>query len=474
MEQISIQLEDQIKETIELQKKSVLRLRKSEAQERIKKLKILQEYILTHQIDICEAMFADFKKPASEVILAELMGIKREIAHTISHLKSWIRPKSVSTPLILLGTNSHIQYESKGLCLIISPWNYPLNLAICPLIHAIAAGNVIVLKPSELSPNTSSFIKKMINTLYDKSEIAVFEGDAGVASFLLDQKFDHIFFTGSPAIGKLVMKAASKHLTSVTLELGGKSPAIIDKDVNVEASAKKIAWGKFLNNGQTCIAPDYLFIHEKVYFSFLESLESSVNHFYNPNGKGIQNSPDFARIVNKKHFERISHLMEDAISKGAKVLFGGEMNEADCFISPTVLTNCTYDMQIMHEEIFGPVLPVISYKEDQEIIDYLELQEKPLALYVFSNNQEFIDFILQNTSSGTSVVNDCLIQFGHPHLPFGGVNHSGIGKSGGHFGFVEFSNQKSVLIQKTNLLKILYPPYTRKVRWILDFILKWL
>ena len=473
MEQISIQLEDQIKDTINLQKKSLIRLRKSEASERIKKLTLLQEYILGHQDEICKAMFADFKKPASEVILAEIMGIKREIAHTISHLKSWIKPQSVSTPLILLGTNAHIQYESKGLCLIISPWNYPLNLAICPLIHAIAAGNAIILKPSELSPNTSSFIKKMITTLYDKSEVAVFEGDAGVASFLLDQKFDHIFFTGSPAIGKLVMKAASKYLTSVTLELGGKSPAIIDKDVSLEATAKKIAWGKFLNNGQTCIAPDYLFLHEKVYFSFLEKLEVAVDDFYNPKGAGIQNSPDFARIVNRKHFDRISHLLEDAISKGAKVLFGGEMNEADCFIAPTVITNCTFDMQIMQEEIFGPVLPVISFKQEEEIIDYLEGQEKPLALYVFSQNKEFSDYILQNTSSGTSVVNDCLIQFGHPYLPFGGVNHSGIGKSGGHFGFIEFSNQKSVLVQKTNLLKMLYPPYTLKVRWILDFILKW-
>jgi len=474
MEPLSIQSEDQIKETIELQKKSIIRLRKSDASERINKLKMLQEYVLTHQNEICEAMFADFKKPASEVILAELMGIKREIDHTVSKLKAWIRPQSVSTPLILLGTNAHIQYESKGLCLIISPWNYPLNLAICPLIHAIAAGNAIILKPSELSPNTSSFIKKMISTLYDKSEVAVFEGDAGVSTFLLEQKFDHIFFTGSPAIGKLVMKAASKYLCSVTLELGGKSPTIIGSDVSIESSANKIAWGKFLNNGQTCIAPDYLFVHEKVYFSFLENLEYAVNGFYNSNGKGIQKSADYARIVNRRHFDRISHLMEDAISKGAKVLFGGEMNEADCFIAPTVLTNCTFDMQIMQEEIFGPVLPVISFKQEEEIIHYLEDQEKPLALYVFSQNKEFNDYILQNTSSGTSVVNDCLIQFGHPNLPFGGVNHSGIGKSGGHFGFIEFSNQKSVLVQKTNFLKMLYPPYTIKVRWMLDFMLKWL
>jgi aldehyde dehydrogenase (NAD+) len=473
MEEISILLEDQIKETIQLQKKSILRLRKSNATERIHKLTILKEYILSHKEEICSAMYSDFKKPASEVILAELMGIKREIEHTISHLKSWMRPHSVSTPLILMGTNAHIQYESKGMCLIISPWNYPLNLAICPMIQAIAAGNSIILKPSELTPNTSSFIKKMVSTLYDTSEVAVFEGDASVSTFLLEQKFDHIFFTGSPAIGKLVMKAASNFLTSVTLELGGKSPGIIGSEVDIQASARKIAWGKFLNNGQTCIAPDYLFIHEKVYFLFLENLEIAVKEFYNSDNNGIEKSPDFARIVNKKHFLRISNLLEDALGKGAKILFGGELNEADCFISPTVLTNCTSDMQIMKEEIFGPILPILSYKNEEEIVHYLENEEKPLALYVFSKDKEFSDYILQNTTSGSSVINDCLIQFGHSGLPFGGVNNSGIGKSGGHFGFIEFSNQKAVLVQKTNLLKMLYPPYTLKVRWILDFILKW-
>lgn len=473
MEELSIQLEDQIKETILLQRKSVLRLKKSTTAERIQKLKLLKQYILSHKDEICSAMYSDFKKPASEVILAELMGINREIDHTISNLSSWMKPQSVSTPLILLGTKGHIQYESKGLCLIISPWNYPLNLAICPLIQAIAAGNAVILKPSELTPHTSSFIQKMISVLYDKSEVAVFEGDANVSTFLLEQKFDHIFFTGSPAIGKLVMKAASQFLTSVTLELGGKSPGIIGSEVDSLASARKIAWGKFLNNGQTCIAPDYLFVHEKVYFSFLENLEQSVNEFYNPEGKGIEKSPDFARIVNKRHFDRISRLLEDALEKGAKVLFGGELNEADCYISPTVLTNCTFDMQIMKEEIFGPILPVISFKQNEEIIDYLQQEEKPLALYVFSNDREFSDYILQNTSSGSSVINDCLIQFGHSGLPFGGVNHSGIGKSGGHFGFIEFSNQKAVLVQKTNMLKMLYPPYSIKVRWIIDFILKW-
>ncbi|MFL0297870.1 aldehyde dehydrogenase family protein [Aquirufa novilacunae] len=464
-------MEDHILEVLALQKTALLRLSTSSAEERTAKLRKIESYLLQHKEELCDVMYQDFKKPASEVVIAEMLGVKREINHTIKHLKSWMKPKSVSTPLMLLGTKGLVQYEAKGLCLIISPWNYPFNLSICPLVHAIAAGNAVILKPSELSPNTSGFIKKMISSLFDKSEVAVFEGDAAVSSFLLEQKFDHIFFTGSPAIGKVVMAAAAKHLTSVTLELGGKSPAIVGPDVNVEEAAAKIAWGKFLNNGQTCIAPDYLYVHEKNYYSFLQALEATVETFY---GANVAKSKDYARIVNRRHFDRIASLLEDAKEKGAQVLFGGITDADDCFISPTVLTNCTPDMNILQEEIFGPILPIMSFKDEFQVTADIRSGDKPLALYVFSTNTEFNQYVLNNTSSGTSVVNDCLIQFGHNELPFGGVNHSGIGKSGGHYGFVEFSNQKSVVIQRTNLLKNFYPPYGVKVRWMIDFVLKWL
>jgi aldehyde dehydrogenase (NAD+) len=464
-------MEDQILEVLALQKTALLRLSTSSAEERTAKLRKIESYLLQHKEELCDVMYQDFKKPASEVVIAEMLGVKREINHTIKHLKSWMKPKSVSTPLMLLGTKGLVQYEAKGLCLIISPWNYPFNLSICPLVHAIAAGNAVILKPSELSPNTSGFIKKMISSLFDKSEVAVFEGDATVSTFLLEQKFDHIFFTGSPAIGKVVMAAAAKHLTSVTLELGGKSPAIVGPDVNVEEAAAKIAWGKFLNNGQTCIAPDYLYVHEKNYYSFLQALEATVETFY---GANVAKSKDYARIVNRRHFDRIASLLEDAKEKGAQVLFGGITDADDCFISPTVLTNCTPDMNILQEEIFGPILPIMSFKDEFQVTADIRSGDKPLALYVFSTNTEFNQYVLNNTSSGTSVVNDCLIQFGHNELPFGGVNHSGIGKSGGHYGFVEFSNQKSVVIQRTNLLKNFYPPYGVKVRWMIDFVLKWL
>lgn len=464
-------MENQILDVLTLQKSVLLRLSTSSAAQRIDKLRKIESYLMQHKEDLCDALYADFKKPASEVVIAEMLGVKREINHTIKHLKSWMKPQSVSTPLMLLGTKGLVQYEAKGLCLIISPWNYPFNLSICPLVHAIAAGNAVILKPSELSPATAAFIQKMISSLFDKSEVAVFEGDATVSTFLLEQKFDHIFFTGSPAIGKVVMSAAAKHLTSVTLELGGKSPAIVGPEVNVEEAAAKIAWGKFLNNGQTCIAPDYLYLHEKNYFSFLKALEATVETFY---GKNIAKSKDYARIVNRRHFDRIVSLLDDAKEKGAQVLFGGKTDADDCFIEPTVLINCTLEMRIMQEEIFGPILPVMSFQDEVAVTASIRQGDKPLALYVFSTNTEFNQYILDHTSSGTSVVNDCLIQFGHNELPFGGVNHSGIGKSGGHYGFVEFSNQKSVVIQKTNLLKNFYPPYGVKVRWMIDFVLKWL
>jgi aldehyde dehydrogenase (NAD+) len=456
-----------------LQKSSLLRLKKSSSAERIEKLKKLQKYMLAHQNELFDALYQDFRKSTSEVIIAELLGVKREIDHMVKHVNAWMKPQKVSTPLLLLGTQGHIQYEPKGLCLIIAPWNYPFNLAINPLVHAIAAGNAIIVKPSEMSEHTSAFIKKMITSLYDPSEVFCIEGDAQVSTFLLEQKFDHIFFTGSPAIGKIVMSAAAKHLTSVTLELGGKSPAIVGPTADMESIVQKIAWGKFLNNGQTCIAPDYVYVHEKVHFQFLAGLENAIQAFYNPDSKGIEKSKDYARIVNRRHFDRIVRLLDDAIEKGAKVIFGGELNPETNYISPTVLSQCTLDMAIMQEEIFGPILPVLTYRSEEEIINYLSHEEKPLALYVFSEDKTFTDYIIQNTSAGASVVNDCLIQFGHPSLPFGGVNNSGIGKSGGKFGFQEFSHAKSVLVQKTNSLRFFYPPYTLRTKWLIEQVLKW-
>lgn len=470
METLSIDLENQIMEVLQLQKTAINRLRTSSAQERIAKLKRLKAYLVDHQEEICQVMYADFKKPASEVLIGEIFAIKHEIDHTISNLKSWMSPQKVGTPLFLMGTDAYIQKESKGNCLIISPWNYPLNLSICPLVLAIAAGNTAILKPSELTPNVAGFIKKMIVALFDKSEVYVFEGDAQVSTYLLQQRFDHIFFTGSPSIGKKVMEVASKHLTSITLELGGKSPAIIDSSTDLTIAAKKITWGKFFNNGQTCIAPDYLMVHQDVYLKFLEAMKQAIIDSYT---ESVQDSNDYCRIVNARHFHRLMQLLEDALSKGAEVFHGGETHEVDQFIAPTLLTQVSDEMQIMKDEIFGPLLPVMPFKEVEEVVDYINKGEKPLSLYIFSKDKAFEDHIIQQTSSGTLVVNDCLIQFGHPNLPFGGVNNSGIGKTTGYYGFLEFSNQKSVLIQKTNLLKVIYPPYKPRVKWLIEQMVKW-
>lgn len=462
-------LENKIQEVLRLQSDSILRLRNSSAQERILKIKSIQKYLDDHKEQLFKVLYDDFKKPQVEVYLAELTGIKHEVDNAVENLTEWIKPKKVSTPLVLASTQSFIQYESKGLALIISPWNYPLNLSICPLIQAIASGNAVVLKPSELSPNTSGFISQMIQDLFGPNEVAVFEGDGSIASYLTEQKFNHIYFTGSPAIGKIVMGAAAKNLTSVTLELGGKSPAIVHSSADIKASANKIAWGKFLNNGQTCIAPDYVLVHESKYHELITYLKEAILEFYGQSDK----TKDYARIVNNRHFLRIKNLYDLAINHGAQLEIGGEFISEENFISPTVLTNIHFDMEIMHEEIFGPLLPVLTFKEDEEIIHYLQEEEKPLALYIFSKNNSFNDYILKHTSAGGSVINDCLIHFGHMYLPFGGVNNSGIGKSGGHFGFLEFSNQRAVVKQKSNLLKLLYPPYTSQKNWLVKQIYKW-
>lgn len=474
MEGLSLDIENQIADVFKLQQNAVVRMRNSSAKYRIQQLKRLKQYILDHEKDILEAMYKDFKKPASEVLLAEIFGIKHEIDQIINSLSDWMKPKSVSNPLFLTGTSSFIQYESKGLSLILSPWNYPLNLCINPLALSIAAGNTVILKPSELTPNVSRFIKQMINHLFDKSEVYVFEGESHVASALLKLKFDHIFFTGSPAIGKKVMEAASRHLTSVTLELGGKSPAIVHESVDLSVTAKKIIWGKFFNNGQTCIAPDYLFVHSSIFESFLEALKTEIIHMFGETIADYSKSNSYARIVNERHFQRLMHLLEDAIVKGAKTFFGGENNPSDNLIMPTLLTNVTEDMQVMIDEIFGPILPIKLFQHAEELVEYFKDKDKPLAFYIFSKDKEFDQFLLQNTSSGTAVINDSLIQFGHPNLPFGGVNHSGIGKTSGYFGFLEFSNQKSVIRQRTNLMKMIYPPYTLKVRWMIEKMVKWL
>jgi len=334
-------------------------------------------------------------------------------------------------------------------------------------MHAIAAGNTVIVKPSEVAPATSAFIKEMVETIFDEKDVAVIEGGPNIAERLLEKRFDHIFFTGAPAIGKIVMRAAAEHLSSITLELGGKSPVVIDDSVNVKKSAAMCVWAKYMNNGQTCIAPDYLLVDEKVADKYLVALQESIDKQYNSKNEGVQSSDHYGRIVSKRHFDRIRNILDDAVLKGAKVVIGGQLNAEDLYISPTVLTNVTEDMLLMQEEIFGPLLPLLTYRKIEEVPEVINLRPKPLTLYIQSKRKKNIDYILHNTSAGGTVINEMNIGTINPHLPFGGVNNSGIGKSGGFYSFLEFSNERAVMKRNYGTYSMLYAPFkTSLFEWV--------
>ncbi|ATP58307.1 aldehyde dehydrogenase family protein [Pedobacter ginsengisoli] len=444
-------------------------LRTNSAAQRISKLKALKHAIEKHENEVYAALQQDLRKSQFEAAVTELIFTYAEIDFAIKHLQKWMRPKYIGKTITNLFAKNRLYYEPKGVCLIISPWNYPFQLLMAPLISAIAAGNCVILKPSELSPATSSIIAQIIVECFEEQEISCFEGDATVSTALLELPFDHIFFTGSTAIGKVVMAAAAKNLTSVTLELGGKSPTIIDTTANLKNAAEKIAWGKLMNAGQTCIAPDYLFIPEGLQAEFIGLYKESVNKMF-CNGASTIDPAIYAKIINERHFKRLSSLITDATSKGASVALGGEMDESSKTIGPTVLTQVQDDSAIMNEEIFGPVLPIIPYKNLDEAIARINQKSKPLALYIFSESKENINKIIANTSAGGTCVNDVLIHISNPKLPFGGVNGSGMGSCHGVFGFKSFSHERAVVFQsKLDMTNIIYPPYKGK-----DWVLKWL
>lgn len=469
-----VDVRNDLRAEFDAQRRQAPQMALTTADQRIDRIRRLQTWITAHEADIQWAMYDDFRKPADEVVVGELLALQADIKHAIQHLKQWMKPQSLPTPLALIGTKSSIRYEPKGNVLIIAPWNYPFGLIIRPLVAAIAAGNVAILKPSELTPHTAGLVKRMISDLFPAEEVAVFEGDANVAQALLKLPFNHIYFTGSPAVGRVVMAAAAKHLASVTLELGGKSPAIVDASADVKQAAAQLAWGKCLNNGQTCIAPDYLLVHESIKQPFMQALRDSVTGMYSPDGKPVEASTSYARIVNNRHFERIRALVDDALAKGATLTLGGTMNADQNFIEPTILEGVTDEMQVMQDEIFGPVLPVLTYTDLDDALRIINQREKPLALYIHSRNRQNTQHILDRTSAGNTVVNDTMIQFGNVELPFGGVNNSGLGKSNGFFGFQEFSNQRGIMQRDFGTMKFIYPPYTNKVKKLIGFIAKYL
>ncbi len=404
---------------------------------RLENLSRLKKGIIQNESAIFEALKKDLCKSTYESFLTEVGVILDEIRLVSRRLKSWARPRRVKTPFYLWFASSRIYYEPYGRVLIIAPWNYPLLLSISPLVGAIAAGNCSVLKPSEYAPHTAAIISEIVASHFDNRYAAVIEGDAQTGAALLGQRFDYIFFTGSETVGKMVMSAAAKYLTPVTLELGGKSPCIVDQDVDMDAAARRIVFGKFVNAGQTCIAPDYLLVHQSNKSKLLELIQKYVSRFY---GEDPRKSPDYARIINPDHFNRLRALLE----KG-DVIVGGQSDSQNLYIAPTVITHLSWDDPVMQAEIFGPILPVFEFEDLSDVISIINSRPKPLALYIFSSRPENCRKVIDEVSFGTGCINDTVVQFANPHLPFGGVGSSGTGRYHGRASFDLFSNKKSVL-----------------------------
>lgn len=446
-------------------------LRQTNAAERIEHLRKLKAAIEENENDIFLALYKDLGKNQFEAAVTEVFFIYGEIDFAIKNLSGWMAPTRIGKTLSNPFAKNRIYYEPKGVCLIIAPWNYPFQLVMSPLISAIAAGNCIMVKPSELSPATSKIISKIILNTFEDEQIACIEGNAEISQQLLELPFDHIFFTGSTEIGKVVMAAAAKNLTSVTLELGGKSPTIIDKEVNLAKAAQKIAWGKLVNAGQTCIAPDYILIHQDLVDEFIGLYKQFACEMYFKAKEEIDTKV-YGKIISKKHFDRLEHLISDAVEKGARINWGGKSNDKTSRIDPVILTQVPKEAKIIEEEIFGPILPIIPYNDLTEAIDYVNQKAKPLALYIFSKSDKNIKKIIKSTSAGGTCINDVLVHIANPKLPFGGVNHSGTGSSHGFFGFKNFSHERSVVTQRSlDFNRLVYPPYTTK-QWVLKLLRK--
>jgi aldehyde dehydrogenase (NAD+) len=442
------------------------------ADQRKAKLRALLEALMAHQAEARAALAADFCKSPAEVDLSELYPVICELKDALRHLSRWMQPRSVPTPIGLFGSIGTIVHEPKGLTLIISPWNYPIYLTLGPLVSALAAGNCAVLKPSEFTPHTTAFLQNLLKGLFPEEEVALVEGDAEAATALLALPFDHIFFTGSPSVGKVVMRAAAEHLSSVTLELGGKSPVLVAADANLKEAARKIAWGKYLNAGQTCVAPDYVLVHERVHDALVEELKQALMAFYGTDPAARQASPDLARIINDRHFTRLQALLSGS---AAQIAFGGETDAATRYISPTVLTDVDPAARIMQEEIFGPLLPIVKVPDMNAAVAYVNARPKPLALYVFSGSRRAAEGIIAHTTAGGGCINDTVLHFLHTGLPTGGVSTSGFGKAHGVYGFQAFSNARGILRQRTRFsaIQLMYPPYTGFVRRMIDLTLKY-
>lgn len=426
---------------------------------RINQLTKLRQGILLHEEEILNALKKDLGKPYFEGYATEVGFVLDSIQYMINHVATWSKDQHVKTPIHQPMAKSYYKYDPYGTVLIIAPFNYPFQLLIEPLIGAIAAGNTAILKPSEYTPHTEAILLKLITELFDPNYIAVVVGGREMTTELINMPFDYIFFTGSVPVGKVVMKAAAENLVPVTLELGGKSPVIVHKDANIKVAAKRIAWGKFMNAGQICVAPDYVYVHKSVEKALIDELTKVIVDFY---GIAPIKSPDYCRIVNERHFDRITGLINHD-----KVIIGGQYDRLERYIAPTVMSNVVWSDEIMKDEIFGPVLPLLTYDNLEEVIDVVRSHPKPLAFYVFSENEKIQDLLMDQIPFGGGCINDTISHVASSALPFGGVGSSGMGAYHGHDSFLTFSHRKSILKKSTKFeLPLVYPPYKNHLKWV--------
>jgi len=429
---------------------------------RIKQLKLLKTIIEDKEDKITQALKEDLHKPPLTSFATEIGLVIKEIDLLLKKIKFWSKPEKVKTSLMHFWSRSYIYKEPYGVVLIFAPWNYPFQLLLLPLVGAIAAGNTVILKPSEFAPATSAIVSQLIQNNFSQDYIKVIEGEAEVSKSLLRENFDYIFFTGSKQVGKKVMKAAAENLTPVTLELGGKSPCIINEDANIDLAARRIVWGKFLNAGQICVAPDYLLLHRQIKDEFLQKAKEYIKEFF---GEKPENSPDYCRIINEKHFDKLLNLMKEG-----EIITGGKSNRDELYLAPTIIDKIEWDDLVMQEEIFGPILPVIEFHDITKIINRIKDRPNPLALYIFSKNKNLQNRLLEELRFGGGCINDTIIHVSSPYLPFGGIGESGMGVYHGQSSFETFTHKKSI-IKKTTLfdLPLRYPPYKGKLKLLKKF-----